>query len=193
MLEIVEPPARVYMERGWWKGDERLANVLRGLEGLGTEGWLGKAVPVGLPGRRGLLRRPAPPPKYSMLALVLWGDRSEPKSLAVSITAVPPGKRAFPFHNHRTNEEMFFVLEDEGEVRIGKSCCPIRSGDVIACPAGGPETAHQISIHQRLISNTWLSAHSDRLKLLSILTRSNWVCWRSFHRTRQVSLKDFAL
>jgi uncharacterized cupin superfamily protein len=54
------------------------------------------------------------------------------------------GKRAFPFHNHRVNEEMFFILEGSGSVRIGAETFPVRSGDVIACPPGGPETAHQI-------------------------------------------------
>jgi uncharacterized cupin superfamily protein len=64
--------------------------------------------------------------------------------LGYNITAVPPGKRAFPFHNHRVNEEMFFILEGSGSVRIGAETFPVRSGDVIACPPGGPETAHQI-------------------------------------------------
>ena len=67
------------------------------------------------------------------------------RQLGYNLTAVPPGKRAFPFHNHRVNEEMVFVLEGNGEVRIGGENFPIRSGDVIACPAGGRETAHQIS------------------------------------------------
>jgi uncharacterized cupin superfamily protein len=66
------------------------------------------------------------------------------QKLGYNVTAVPPGKRAFPFHCHRVNEEMFFVLEGEGEIRIGDSKHPIRKGDFIACPPGGPETAHQI-------------------------------------------------
>lgn len=40
---------------------------------------------------------------------------------------------------------MFFVLEGTGEVRIGDAVYPIRAGDVIACPPGGAETAHQIA------------------------------------------------
>jgi uncharacterized cupin superfamily protein len=72
------------------------------------------------------------------------GTRIGAQKLGYNITAVPPGKRAFPFHNHRVNEEMFFVIEGSGEVRIGSDTHPIRSGDVIACPPGGPETAHQI-------------------------------------------------
>ena len=66
------------------------------------------------------------------------------KKLGYNLTAVPPGKRAFPFHSHRVQEEMFYVIEGTGEVRIGAETFPIRAGDIIACPTGGPETAHQI-------------------------------------------------
>jgi uncharacterized cupin superfamily protein len=66
------------------------------------------------------------------------------KKLGYNLTAVPPGKRAFPFHCHRLNEEMFYVIEGSGEVRIGKETFPLRAGDIVACPPGGHETAHQI-------------------------------------------------
>ncbi|RAO77467.1 cupin domain-containing protein [Dyella jiangningensis] len=66
------------------------------------------------------------------------------QKLGYNITAVPPGKRAFPLHCHRVNEEMFFILEGTGEVRIGEERHAIRAGDIIACPPGGPEAAHQI-------------------------------------------------
>ena len=66
------------------------------------------------------------------------------RKLGYNITAVPAGKRAWPFHNHPAKEEMFFVLQGSGEVRIGEAKYPIRTGDIIACPAGGREAAHQI-------------------------------------------------
>ena len=66
------------------------------------------------------------------------------KKLGYNLTAVPPGKRAYPFHSHRVQEEMFYVIEGTGEVRIGSETFPIRAGDILACPTGGPETAHQI-------------------------------------------------
>ena len=66
------------------------------------------------------------------------------QKLGYNITAVAPGKKAFPFHCHRVNEEMFLILQGTGEVRIGTQTHPIRQGDIIACPPGGPETAHQI-------------------------------------------------
>lgn len=80
--------------------------------------------------------------------------------LGYNLTAVPPGKRAFPFHNHRVNEEMFFVIEGAGEIRIGEAVYPIRAGDVIACPPGGKDTAHQI-----------VNTGSAELKYLAISTK----------------------
>ncbi len=64
--------------------------------------------------------------------------------LGYNLTVVPAGKRAFPHHHHHAIEEMFFILEGSGEIRIGDDRFPIRPGDVINCPTGGPETAHQI-------------------------------------------------
>jgi uncharacterized cupin superfamily protein len=72
------------------------------------------------------------------------GSKIGAEKLGYNLTVLPPGKRAFPFHSHRFNEEMFFVVEGEGEIRIGGQTHKIRKGDVIACPPGGPETAHQI-------------------------------------------------
>lgn len=65
------------------------------------------------------------------------------KKLGYNLTVVAPGKRAFPFHNHHANEEMFFVLSGTGVLRFGKDEYPVRAGDVVACPPGGPEVAHQ--------------------------------------------------
>lgn len=64
--------------------------------------------------------------------------------LGYNVTEISPGKRAFPFHCHRANEEMFFVIEGRGELRLGESRQPLRAGDIVACPASGPEGAHQI-------------------------------------------------
>jgi uncharacterized cupin superfamily protein len=66
------------------------------------------------------------------------------RKLGYNLTVVAPGKRNCPFHSHREEEEMFFILEGGGELRYGNTRHALRAGDVIACPAGGPETAHQI-------------------------------------------------
>lgn len=67
------------------------------------------------------------------------------KKLGYNLTIVPPGKRAFPHHGHRINEEMFFILEGEAELRFGEETHAVKAGDVIACPPGGPEVAHQLT------------------------------------------------
>jgi len=66
------------------------------------------------------------------------------RQLGYNLTELPPGKSQCPFHSHRAEEEMFLILEGEGELRYGDQRYPIRQHDVIACPTGGPETAHQI-------------------------------------------------
>jgi len=72
------------------------------------------------------------------------GQQIGARLLGYNITVVPPGKRAFPRHNHQINEEMFLVLEGTGQIRIGGAVHAIKPGDMIACPPGGQETAHQI-------------------------------------------------
>jgi uncharacterized cupin superfamily protein len=66
------------------------------------------------------------------------------KDLGYSYDVVPPGKRACPFHSHRGQEEMFFILRGRGTLRYGEEQRALRAGDFVCCPTGGPETAHQI-------------------------------------------------
>jgi uncharacterized cupin superfamily protein len=66
------------------------------------------------------------------------------QKLGYNITEVPPGVTGFPLHNHRVNEELFFVLEGSGEVRFGEERMPLRKGDFLACPPGDQSVAHQI-------------------------------------------------
>jgi len=65
--------------------------------------------------------------------------------LGYNITSVPPGKSAFPKHNHHVNEEMFLILEGQGLLAVGDKTYPVKPNDIIACPPGGPETAHQLT------------------------------------------------
>jgi uncharacterized cupin superfamily protein len=82
--------------------------------------------------------------------------------LGYNVTAIAPGKRAFPFHSHQMNDEMFFVLSGTGQIRIGESTHAIRPGDIISCPAGGPETAHQI-----------VNTGADELRFLAVSSMSS--------------------
>jgi uncharacterized cupin superfamily protein len=66
------------------------------------------------------------------------------RQLGYNLSVLPPGKSQCPFHSHRAEEEMFFILDGEGELRFGSERYPIRRHDVIACPTGGAAVAHQI-------------------------------------------------
>lgn len=66
------------------------------------------------------------------------------RKLGYNLTELPPGKAQCPFHSHREEEEMFLVLEGQGELRFGDQRFKIRKHDVIACPTGDATVAHQI-------------------------------------------------
>jgi uncharacterized cupin superfamily protein len=65
------------------------------------------------------------------------------KKLGYRVVVLPPGKKAWPFHLHHVNEEMFYIIEGTGTLRSGDGRYPVRPGDVVCCPPG-PGTAHQI-------------------------------------------------
>lgn len=65
-------------------------------------------------------------------------------NIGCMLMVVPPGKKAFPFHNHHLINELFVIMEGSGEYRFGENTYPVKAGDVLAAPTGGHETAHQI-------------------------------------------------
>ena len=72
------------------------------------------------------------------------GPKLGARDLGYSYDVVPPGKTSCPFHSHRAEEEMFFIVKGEGTLRYGDERRRVRAGDFICCPVGGPETAHQL-------------------------------------------------
>jgi uncharacterized cupin superfamily protein len=93
-------------------------------------------------------------------------DRIGAKKLGYSLSVVPPGKKVCPYHNHHINEEMFFVIEGTGLLRFGEQEYPLRKFDVIACPPGKRDVAHQI-----------VNTGKVDLKYLSLSTREPYeVC-----------------
>ena len=64
--------------------------------------------------------------------------------VGVNLTRVPPGATASPFHAHRREDEVFFVLSGKGVFRYGDTLQEIRAGDCISCPAR-TGVAHQLA------------------------------------------------
>lgn len=73
-----------------------------------------------------------------------FGNTIGSTGIGCMLHVVEPGKKAFPFHNHHAIHELFVILEGEGTYRFGQETYPIKAGDVLAAPTGGPEVAHQI-------------------------------------------------
>jgi uncharacterized cupin superfamily protein len=71
------------------------------------------------------------------LGLAAGGEK-----LGCSLYELPPGKAAFPFHAHLSNEEAVYVLQGEGVLRLGDGAHAIKSGDYMTFRAGGEP--HQI-------------------------------------------------
>ena len=71
------------------------------------------------------------------------GAALDSKMIGFNVTVIAPGKKAFPYHAHRGNEEMFFILEGEGSIRLADGTHRIRKGDFISLPPGR-DSAHQI-------------------------------------------------
>lgn len=72
------------------------------------------------------------------------GPKIGAKDLGYSYDVIPPGKAGCPFHCHHAEEEMFFIVRGTGTLRYGSETRKVRAGDVICCPTGGPDTAHQL-------------------------------------------------
>ena len=72
------------------------------------------------------------------------GSATDGEKLGCSLYEVPPGRRAWPYHYHGTNEEAVYVLEGSGTLRIGGDEVRVSKGDYVALPAR-VEGAHQLT------------------------------------------------
>lgn len=70
------------------------------------------------------------------------GDLTTNKMVA-SMYEIPPGKVSWPFHYHIANEEAFYILEGEGELRLNKKSIKVAAGDFIRFPVG-EKGVHQL-------------------------------------------------
>ena len=50
------------------------------------------------------------------------------------MSVVPPGCENFPLHRHDGSEELYVILEGEGEVRTEQGAFPFGTGDVLGFP-----------------------------------------------------------
>ncbi|OZA74421.1 MAG: hypothetical protein B7X77_08535 [Caulobacter sp. 39-67-4] len=90
------------------------------------------------------------------------------RRLGARYLEVPPGKKAWPYHSHHANDEMFVILGGRGRLRFGGQDHAVAEGDVVVCPAGGAETGVEVRAWPRgeavaLISHTMTEARAAEL------------------------------
>ncbi len=99
-------------------------------------------------------------------ALAGIGRHLGAEKIGCTLVVLEPGKRAWPYHLHYAEEEMFVILEGEGTIRYDGEQHPVRTGDVIFTPTG-PDTAHQI-----------VNSSTARLRYLALSSRAQTeVCY----------------
>jgi len=88
------------------------------------------------------LQRHERAPLYDTMCAGL-SDGTRASKLGAGFDILAPGMRSCPYHYHLAQEEMFVVLEGEGQLRVAGEMVPVRAGDVIFIPPG-PQYPHQL-------------------------------------------------
>lgn len=70
-------------------------------------------------------------------------NRIGAQKLGYAVVRLQPGMRAWPYHSHHVNEEMFYILAGIGTLRHAGERFTIRAGDFICAPPD-PAQPHQI-------------------------------------------------
>ena len=124
------------------------------------------------------------------------------QKLGSRLVVVPPGKRAWQFHLHHANEEMFVILTGTGTLRYGEDRFPLREGDVVAAPPGTgqrcdrpsrgslpppsllsrlatktPRAGHEMFGQSSWRSKATSTAHSEAVVMLASVPTSQRTCW----------------
>ncbi|MEE8077967.1 MAG: cupin domain-containing protein [Pseudomonadales bacterium] len=63
--------------------------------------------------------------------------------LGISEGRLPPGREAFVYHSHATEEEFLYILEGRGQLRVDNETVEVGAGDFIAFPT--PSAAHALT------------------------------------------------
>ncbi len=95
-------------------------------------------------------------------------------TVGLNITEIDPGRRSHPFHCHSAEEELFYVLDGSGAVRLGRDEHAVGPGHVLARPAGtgvahefaaGPDGLTYLAFGSRVPADTCFYPDSGKVSL----------------------------
>ncbi len=70
-------------------------------------------------------------------------DDEHINKLYCDLYEIPPGNINWPLHYHTCNEEVFYIIQGQGEVTTEKGVIKVKPGDVVRFPAG-EKGVHQL-------------------------------------------------
>ena len=136
--------------------------------------------------------------KFGAMAARL-GPEIGAEKLGRTLVELSPGKRAWPYHLHHANEEMYVILEGAGTLRFGEQEYPLAAGDVATCPPG-PGTGHQVintgdSVLRYLVISTMegpeVAEYPDSGKIGALAGTPGKRPYHLFHITQAGDKKDY--
>lgn len=73
----------------------------------------------------------------SEMQVLRLGDLSGMRRVLTNLVRIAPGKESYIPHAHAVEEEMAYILEGTGELRLGEERHPIGPGDYLGFPTDG--------------------------------------------------------
>jgi uncharacterized cupin superfamily protein len=116
------------------------------------------------------------------------GDAAGSLRTGLKHLTVAPGKLSAPPHCHSAEEEIFVVLEGDGVCILGEEEHPVRSGHVVARPAG-TRVAHAFRAGERGL--TMLAYGTREPNDVTYYPRSNKIYWRGVGVIGRIEQLDY--
>ncbi|WNS45819.1 cupin domain-containing protein [Paenibacillus sp. MMS20-IR301] len=91
-------------------------------------------------------QKQSPVPEYAWHTSRKLAEQAGAKQLLFEMRSLDPGKYSYPYHFHRSAEEMFVILSGQATLRTPEGFQEVKAGDTVFFETG-PEGAHQLYNH----------------------------------------------
>lgn len=91
-------------------------------------------------------QKQAPVPEFAWHTSRMLAERAGAKQLLFEIRSLDPGKYSYPYHFHRSAEEIFVILSGRAMLRTPTGIQEVQEGDTVFFETG-PDGAHQLFNH----------------------------------------------
>ena len=97
---------------------------------------------------------------------------NEGNQTVVAFYTLPPGKSAYPFHYHTSNEEVFYIISGSGILETSDENIPVRPGCVMVFPVG-KTGAHKLTNSSKTEDLVYLDVDTNNTPDIAYYPHSN--------------------